>query len=275
MMPLLERTLPKSIAVAQRRSSSTMRHRSRPGAARAGAAQPRAQRQGCDGRHRHARRSRADGRSPTRAQVHVELGRDTGCGMDEATRAARVRAVLHDEAARQGHRPRPRRRCGASCRRTAARRRSSRGPAAARRSRSRCRCRRRSRRRCRPRERPSTAVVRGTVLLVDDEPAVRSTSKRLLERMGLDVSTAENGAEALDVFAQARGGHPARHPRHGHAGDGRRRMLPPAARAQRCAGADRDRLRERRGSAVAGQRRRDRSSRSRSRRSSSRPRCCA
>ena len=49
------------------------------------------------------------------------------------------------------------------------------------------------------------AVVRGTVLLVDDEPAVRMTSKRLLERMGLDVVTAENGAEALDQFAKLGG----------------------------------------------------------------------
>jgi signal transduction histidine kinase/ActR/RegA family two-component response regulator len=45
-------------------------------------------------------------------------------------------------------------------------------------------------------------VIRGTVLLVDDEQSVRMTSKRLLERMGLDVVTAENGAEALEVFTQ-------------------------------------------------------------------------
>jgi len=45
-------------------------------------------------------------------------------------------------------------------------------------------------------------VIRGTVLLVDDEQAVRTTSKRLLERMGLDVVTAENGAEALEVFSK-------------------------------------------------------------------------
>jgi CheY-like chemotaxis protein len=46
------------------------------------------------------------------------------------------------------------------------------------------------------------AVVRGTVLLVDDEPAVRMTSKRLLERMGLDVFTAENGAAALELYSE-------------------------------------------------------------------------
>jgi len=46
------------------------------------------------------------------------------------------------------------------------------------------------------------AIVHGTVLLVDDEPAVRSTSKRLLERMGLDVVAAENGAVALELYAK-------------------------------------------------------------------------
>ena len=45
-------------------------------------------------------------------------------------------------------------------------------------------------------------VIRGTVLLVDDEEAVRMTSRRLLERMGLDVVTAENGAEALEMFSK-------------------------------------------------------------------------
>ena len=49
------------------------------------------------------------------------------------------------------------------------------------------------------------ALVRGTVLLVDDEQAVRMTSKRLLERMGLDVVMAENGAEALDQFSKHAG----------------------------------------------------------------------
>jgi signal transduction histidine kinase/CheY-like chemotaxis protein len=47
-----------------------------------------------------------------------------------------------------------------------------------------------------------SAVVRGTVLLVDDEAAVRMTTKRLLERMGLDVVSVENGAEALDAYGK-------------------------------------------------------------------------
>jgi signal transduction histidine kinase/ActR/RegA family two-component response regulator len=45
----------------------------------------------------------------------------------------------------------------------------------------------------------STDLV-GTVLVVDDEEAVRSTSKRLLERMGLCVVTAENGFDALEKY---------------------------------------------------------------------------
>lgn len=43
-------------------------------------------------------------------------------------------------------------------------------------------------------------LVRNMVLVADDEPAVRETTRRLLVRMGLDVVTAENGEEALAVF---------------------------------------------------------------------------
>jgi signal transduction histidine kinase/ActR/RegA family two-component response regulator len=44
----------------------------------------------------------------------------------------------------------------------------------------------------------------GRVLIVDDERGVRETSKRLLERLGLQVVTAQNGIEALDKFAAER-----------------------------------------------------------------------
>jgi signal transduction histidine kinase len=40
-----------------------------------------------------------------------------------------------------------------------------------------------------------------TVLVVDDEPAVRKSTTRILERMGLTVITAGDGAEALQVFS--------------------------------------------------------------------------
>jgi signal transduction histidine kinase len=40
----------------------------------------------------------------------------------------------------------------------------------------------------------------GTVLLIDDDGAVRMIAARILERMGFTVVTAENGAAGLDVF---------------------------------------------------------------------------
>jgi signal transduction histidine kinase/CheY-like chemotaxis protein len=40
-----------------------------------------------------------------------------------------------------------------------------------------------------------------SVLVVDDEPAVRSAARRILERMGLRVREAENGRRALEVYA--------------------------------------------------------------------------
>jgi len=40
----------------------------------------------------------------------------------------------------------------------------------------------------------------GTVLVIDDDGAVRMIASRILERMGFTVQTAENGAVGLDVF---------------------------------------------------------------------------
>ena len=42
------------------------------------------------------------------------------------------------------------------------------------------------------------------VLVVDDEPAIRTVAERLLQRFGYRVATASQGAEALDVFAAKR-----------------------------------------------------------------------
>jgi signal transduction histidine kinase len=42
--------------------------------------------------------------------------------------------------------------------------------------------------------------LRGRVLVVDDEPAIRITCKRMLERHGYDVIDAESGAEAIERF---------------------------------------------------------------------------
>jgi CheY-like chemotaxis protein len=50
---------------------------------------------------------------------------------------------------------------------------------------------------------PAPAAWRGagTVLLVDDEETVRATGRHMLERLGFDVLTANDGREALQVYA--------------------------------------------------------------------------
>lgn len=40
----------------------------------------------------------------------------------------------------------------------------------------------------------------GTVLLVEDDAAVRDLSRSMLERLGYDVLTARDGAEAIELF---------------------------------------------------------------------------
>ncbi|MBN1943144.1 MAG: response regulator [Phycisphaerae bacterium] len=45
---------------------------------------------------------------------------------------------------------------------------------------------------------------RGTVLLVDDEPAVCQVGASMLRRLGLEAITAQNGPEALEIFLQRR-----------------------------------------------------------------------
>ena len=40
----------------------------------------------------------------------------------------------------------------------------------------------------------------GTVLLVDDEETVRAVGRRMLERLGFEVVTAEDGRQALERF---------------------------------------------------------------------------
>jgi len=46
----------------------------------------------------------------------------------------------------------------------------------------------------------------GRILLVDDNPAIREATRQLLEFAGCDVTTAENGKQALDIFDAARDG---------------------------------------------------------------------
>ncbi|MHB0878479.1 MAG: hybrid sensor histidine kinase/response regulator, partial [Anaerolineae bacterium] len=46
-------------------------------------------------------------------------------------------------------------------------------------------------------------------LVMDDEDTVRRVTRRMLERLGYEVATARDGAEAIDLYTQARGqGHP-------------------------------------------------------------------
>ena len=47
---------------------------------------------------------------------------------------------------------------------------------------------------------PETATQSGTVLVIDDEEAVRRTAKASLERRGYDIILAENGTEGLQIF---------------------------------------------------------------------------
>ncbi len=50
----------------------------------------------------------------------------------------------------------------------------------------------------------SAAPLQGTVLVVDDEEVVREVTREMLEGSGLDVLTAADGVEALEVFGEHR-----------------------------------------------------------------------
>lgn len=52
---------------------------------------------------------------------------------------------------------------------------------------------------------PRQADARPTVLVVDDEDIVRSTTRHMLERRGYNVLLAENGREAVDIFREHSG----------------------------------------------------------------------
>ncbi|MCP4688407.1 MAG: response regulator [Desulfobacterales bacterium] len=49
---------------------------------------------------------------------------------------------------------------------------------------------------------PEELPARGVVLLAEDEPVVRLTCKNMLKRLGFDVLTAADGAEAVEVFRE-------------------------------------------------------------------------
>jgi len=47
----------------------------------------------------------------------------------------------------------------------------------------------------------SVSAARGTILIVDDEPMIRELTMKVLQRAGFDVRTAENGQQAVELFA--------------------------------------------------------------------------
>jgi len=57
------------------------------------------------------------------------------------------------------------------------------------------------------RETPEDEIRRGSgrILVVDDEEIMRSTAKAILETLGYEVTLAENGQVALDLFRQEKG----------------------------------------------------------------------
>ena len=54
-----------------------------------------------------------------------------------------------------------------------------------------------------PTPHPTTSA--GRILIVDDEPLLRATTQRVLERRGFDVMIAAHGREGLDVLAREQG----------------------------------------------------------------------
>ena len=85
-------------------------------------------------------------------------------------------------------------------------------------------------------EKPKDLTGRGTVLLVEDEDAVRSFAARALGQRGYNVLQATTGTEALEVFAEPSRRGRSGGQRRGDAGDGRpdsvRASAPPAPRPQ-------------------------------------------
>ncbi|HWL15137.1 MAG TPA: response regulator [Opitutus sp.] len=55
-------------------------------------------------------------------------------------------------------------------------------------------------------ENPPRAAGAGRILVVDDEPSVRQTASKILERLGYTVAPAADGREAVEVFRREAGG---------------------------------------------------------------------
>ena len=129
--------------------------------------------------------------------------RDTGCGMDPETLPA-VRAVLHDQGGRQGHRPRPRH----GLRHRHAKRRAPYRLDGAR-----------ERHDLRPvlparwtagadragNDHTKPLHGREIILLVEDDDSVRALTLQVLQRQGYTVMEARNGPHALELCGEYHG----------------------------------------------------------------------
>ena len=140
-----------------------------------------------------------------RAGDYVKISvTDTGCGMTARSARARVRALLHHQAGRQGHRPRPQ--PDLRLRPSVGRRGRDRKPgrqghdrldlSAAHRSRSAASG---STRRCSAPTR-DVHVPGARILLVEDDPRVRAATVDALEDLDYEPVAVRSGAEAIELF---------------------------------------------------------------------------